>query len=117
MSDVAIVIAVDAVRPDFSQVVRSDGLVARHAQGSRARRPPIHQNESHVAPPDAKQNTVSDGSERSGGGAQRSVTSTKQRRLPKRNLYKRFTVPVPRSGRPDFGKVPQELHCNRCQAT
>jgi hypothetical protein len=69
VSYVAIVIAVDEVRPDFSQVVRSDGLMARQAQGSCARRPPIHQNESHVAPPNAKQNTVSDGRERSGGGA------------------------------------------------
>lgn len=56
MSCVAIVIAVDEVRPDFPQVVRADGLIARHARGSRARRPPIHQNESHVAAPNEKQN-------------------------------------------------------------
>jgi hypothetical protein len=55
------VIAVDEVRPDFSQVGRSDGLIARHTQRSRARRSPIHQNESHVAPPNAKQDTEADG--------------------------------------------------------
>ena len=42
VSHVAIVIAVDELRPDFTQVVRSDRLDAHHAQGSRARRPPIH---------------------------------------------------------------------------
>jgi hypothetical protein len=71
MGCVATVIAVDQVRPDFTQVVRSDRLIAHHTQGSLARRPPIHQDESHVAPPNVKQNTVSDGWAPSGGGAQR----------------------------------------------
>jgi hypothetical protein len=50
MSLVAILIAVDEVRPEFSQIVRFDRLIAHHAQGSRAGRSPIHQDESHVAP-------------------------------------------------------------------
>lgn len=60
MLGVAIVIAVDEVRPDFSHVTCSDRLAAYHTGGLRAGRPPIHQCESHVAPPKAKQNTVSD---------------------------------------------------------
>jgi hypothetical protein len=62
MSRVAILIAVDEVRPEFSQVVRSDRSIAHHTQGPRTGRSPIHQDESHVAPPNVKQNIVSDGS-------------------------------------------------------
>jgi hypothetical protein len=51
MGRVAILIAVDEVCSEFSQVVRSDRLIAHHTQGPRAGRPPIHQNESHVTPP------------------------------------------------------------------
>jgi hypothetical protein len=58
-SRVAIVIAVDEVRSDFSQVARSDRLIAHHTQGSRTGLSAIYQDESHVAPPNVKQNTVS----------------------------------------------------------
>jgi hypothetical protein len=68
---VAIPIAVDELRPDFSQVVRSDRLPAHQAETLRAGRPPIDQYESHVAAPNAKQNTVSDELKAFGGGAQR----------------------------------------------
>jgi hypothetical protein len=65
---VAILIAVGEARPDFSQIARRDWLTAQHTERLRAGRPAIHQHESHVAPPNAKQNTVS---ETLGGGAQR----------------------------------------------
>jgi hypothetical protein len=68
---VAIVIAVDEVRPDLSQVACADRLIAHHAEGLRPGRPAIHQYEFHVAPPNAKQNTVSDWWKALGGGAQR----------------------------------------------
>ena len=66
---VAIVIAVDEVRPDLSEIAFFDRLIAHHAEGSRAGRPAIHLDESHLAPPDAKQNTVSVARRRSDGGA------------------------------------------------
>ena len=68
---VAIKIAVGEPRPDLSQIVRSDRLTAQNTERSRARRPAIHQYESHVAPPNVKQNTVSEGWKALGGGAQR----------------------------------------------
>ena len=68
---VAIMIAIDEVRPDFSQIARSDRLIAPHTEGLRTGRPAIHQDEFHVAPPNAKQNTVSAGWGPLGGGAQR----------------------------------------------
>src|ERR1700687_5373616 len=68
---VAIMIAVGEPRPDFSQIARPDWLAAQHTGRLRAGRPAVHQDESHVAPPNAKQNTVSDGRETLGGGAQR----------------------------------------------
>jgi hypothetical protein len=68
---VAILIAVDEVRPDFSQITRSDWLIAPHTKGLWAGRSAIHQDESHVAPPNAKQNIVSAGWGPLGGGAQR----------------------------------------------
>ena len=68
---VAFIIAVGEPRLDFSQIARPDRLTAQHAEGLRAGRPAIHQDESHVAPPTAKQNTVSDGWKALGGGAQR----------------------------------------------
>ena len=63
---VAIVIAIDEVRLDFSEVAWSDRLIAHHtkglrAGGLRAGRPAMHKDESHVAPPNAKQSAVSDG--------------------------------------------------------
>ena len=57
---VAIMIAVGEPRPDLSQVARPDRLTAQHTERLRAGRPAIHQDESHVGPPHAKQNTVSD---------------------------------------------------------
>ena len=57
---VAIVIAVGEVGPDFPQVACPDRLAARRAGRLLAWRPLIHQYKSHVAPPNAKQNTVSD---------------------------------------------------------
>ena len=68
---VAIMIAVGEPRPDFSEIARSDWLTTQHTERLRAGRPAIHQYESHVAPPNAKQNTVSDGWKTLGGGAQR----------------------------------------------
>jgi hypothetical protein len=68
---VAIVIAVDEMRPDLSQVAFFDRLITHRTEGLRARRPAIHQDESHFAPPDAKQNTVSVGRETLGDGAQK----------------------------------------------
>jgi hypothetical protein len=64
-------IAVDEVRPDFSQIAGSDRLIAHRTEALWMRRPAIDQYESHVAPPSAKQNTVSDVREAFGGGAQR----------------------------------------------
>ena len=68
---VAIMIAVGEPRSDFSQIARPDRLMAPHTERLRAGRPAIDQYESHVAPPNAKQNTVSDGCRAFGGGAQR----------------------------------------------
>ena len=68
---VAIMIAVGEPRPDFSEIARSDWLTTQHTERLRAGRPAIHKDESHVAPPNAKQNTVSEGCKILGGGAQR----------------------------------------------
>jgi hypothetical protein len=51
---VAIMIAERKPRAEFSQIACVNGLAAKHAKGLRARRPAIHQNEPHVALPDAK---------------------------------------------------------------
>jgi hypothetical protein len=56
---VAFIITVGEPRPDFSQITRRDRLTAQHTERLRAGRPAIHQDESHVAPPNAKQDTVS----------------------------------------------------------
>ena len=71
MIRVAIVIAVDEVRPVLSQVAFFNRLIAHHAEGLRAGRSAIHQYKFHLAPPNAKQNTVSDWWKALGGGAQR----------------------------------------------
>jgi hypothetical protein len=68
---VAIVIAVDQIRPEFSQVACFDRLIALDTADLRTGQPAIHQYKFHVAPPNAKQNTASDGRETLGGGAQR----------------------------------------------
>ena len=68
---VATVIAIDEVRSDLSQVAFFDRLIAHHTEGLRARRPAIHQDEFHVAAPDARPNEASDGWKTLGGGAQK----------------------------------------------
>ena len=67
MFGIAIVIAVGEVRPDFSQVACFDRLEAAHANGFWARRSTIHQDEFHVAPPNAKQCAVAEGWKGLGG--------------------------------------------------
>jgi hypothetical protein len=59
MVGVAIMIAVDEVRPDFSQIARFDWPIAPHTERLWAGRSAIHQDESHVPPPNAERNTVS----------------------------------------------------------
>ena len=61
MTCVAIVIAVGEVRPDFSQVTCFDRLQTARTKGPWARRPAIHQDEFHVALPNAKQYAVAEG--------------------------------------------------------
>src|SRR5437016_5359557 len=68
---VASMIAVGELGVDFSQIARPDWPAVKHTQALWAGRPAVHQYESHVAPPNAKQNTVSDGWKALGGGAQR----------------------------------------------
>ena len=71
MFGVAFIITVGDPRLDFSQVARPDRLTAQRTERLRAGRPAIYQDESHVAPPNVKQNTVSEGCKTLGGGAQR----------------------------------------------
>jgi hypothetical protein len=52
-------IAVDEVRPNFSQIARLDRLIAARADGLWAGRSAIHENESHLQAPAPKRNTVS----------------------------------------------------------
>ena len=59
--DVTPVITVGEPRRGFSQVALSDRLTAQRTEGWRSGCPAIHQDESHVPPPNEKQNTVSDG--------------------------------------------------------
>ena len=68
---IASMIAVGELRVDFAQIARPDWPAAQHTQGLWAGCPAVHQYESHVAPPNAKQYTVSDGWNALGGGAQR----------------------------------------------
>src|SRR5580692_846606 len=68
---VAVMIAVEEPGPHFSKIACADCLTAQHTGGFLGGRPGIHQYELHVAPPSAKQNTVSDGLKALGGGAQR----------------------------------------------
>ena len=64
---IAIVIAVEELRPDLSQVAGPNWLTAQHTGVLLEGRPVIHQYEFHVAPPNAKQNTVTDGCTALGG--------------------------------------------------
>jgi hypothetical protein len=60
---IAFIITVGEPRVDLSQIARPDRLAAQRTERSWAGRPAIHQDESHVAPPDAEQNMqlLSDG--------------------------------------------------------
>ena len=71
MIGVTSVIAVDEMGSGFPQIAGLDLPIAHHTERLPAGRPAIHQDESHVAPPKVKQNTVSDWCETLGGGAQR----------------------------------------------
>ena len=71
MGRVTIVVAVGKLGSDFSKVGHPDRLATPYAVGLPTWRPAIHQNVSHVAPPNAKQNTVSDELNPTGGGAHR----------------------------------------------
>ena len=53
MSGIAFIIAVGEPCFDFSQIARSDGFTPQHTEGSRAGRPAVHQDESHVGAPEA----------------------------------------------------------------
>lgn len=52
---VTAVIAERQPSAEFSQIARLNWLTAKHAKGLRARRPAVHQDEPHVACPNAKQ--------------------------------------------------------------
>ena len=47
---VAFIITVGQPRLDFPQIARPDRLTAQRTDGLPARRPAIHQDESHMAP-------------------------------------------------------------------
>lgn len=118
MSLVAILIAVDEVRRELPQIVCSDRLIAHHTQASGAGRPPIHHDESHVGPPNVKQNIVPDAQWRSRAWVRPSrartrVIGTRQRQLPKKSSHRRFTVQAPCSGILNFGELPQEVRRDR----
>src|SRR5258708_13745627 len=66
---VAFVITIGEPRLDFPQIARPDRLTAQRAERLPAGRPAIDQDESHVAPPNAKENTVSDEWKAPGSGA------------------------------------------------
>ena len=70
VAGVAFVIAVAEPRPDLSQIARRDRLAAGRADGLRAGCPAVDQDEFQVAPPNAKQYTVSAAGNAPGGGAQ-----------------------------------------------
>ena len=54
MIDVALVIAVEEPRHDVSQIALPDWLTAQPTERLRAGCPAIHQDEFHVASPNAK---------------------------------------------------------------
>ncbi len=66
---VAFVITIGEPRLDFPQIARPDRLTAQCTERLPAGRPAIDQDESHVAPPNAKENTVSDEWKAPGAGA------------------------------------------------
>ena len=64
--------AVTEPRPNLAQIAAfADRFAAKPTETLPERHPAVDQNEFHVAPPRAKQKTVSDEFERLGGGAQR----------------------------------------------
>src|SRR5262245_59898708 len=64
--------AVAETRPNIAQIAPfADRFTTKRTETLPKRHPAIDQNESHVAPPRAKQKTVSDEFDRPGGGAQR----------------------------------------------
>ena len=71
MKRVAFVIAVELAPHEHSQIAFADRLRAFYAERSGAGRPAIYQYEPHVAPPGAKQYTVSVELLTLGGGAHR----------------------------------------------
>jgi hypothetical protein len=58
MLDVALIVTVGEPRLDFSQIACPDRFAAQSAERLPKRRPSVHQNESHVASPDAKRMIV-----------------------------------------------------------
>jgi hypothetical protein len=52
VAGIAILIAVDELRTNFSQVACSDPRLAHHAEGVRAGRPAVHQRKSDMAAQD-----------------------------------------------------------------
>ena len=71
MFGIAIMTAIEEPGPDLSQIAGSDQPAAQPAGRLRVGHPAVYQYELHVAPPSAKQNTVSDDCTAFGGGAQR----------------------------------------------
>src|SRR5262245_34811006 len=71
MTPVASGSAVGETRCQLSQVTLSDRLAAKCASGVRAGCSAVHQDKSHMPPPNEKQNTVSSGNVLFGGGAHR----------------------------------------------
>jgi hypothetical protein len=54
MLNVALIVTVGEPRLDFSQIACPDRLAAQRTQRLPKRRSAVHQDESHVASPDAK---------------------------------------------------------------
>src|SRR6476660_8442201 len=57
---IAVGVAVAEPRPDVAQIASANWLAAQHAERLPERRSAVHQYEPHVAPPNAKQKTVSE---------------------------------------------------------
>jgi hypothetical protein len=59
-AEVAITIAIREPCCDFAQVALADWLAAHRAERLRSRSPAIHQDESHVSPPDEMRDASGD---------------------------------------------------------
>jgi len=66
---ITILIAIAKTGSDFSRIARADGRSAHYTAALRGG-PTSHQDEPHVAAPNAKQYTMSNELKRVGGGAQ-----------------------------------------------